>query len=143
MNEELNDKFKYWTEPFMSMLIDQFTKKIPLIEPVEVEEYTKEYRMTNDFAKQFLDEVVVNDVDGIIKISELYNRYKKWLTETDGSSIGNQFKRNDLIKYINSNYPENKVKNDVKNNQWKGIRIKEENDFVDDDDDNDDTDNLN
>ena len=143
MNEELNDKFKYWTEPFMSMLIDQFTKKIPLIEPVEVEEYTKEYRMTNDFAKQFLDEVVVNDVDGIIKISELYNRYKKWLTETDGSSIGNQFKRNDLIKYINSNYPENKVKNDVKNNQWKGIRIKIDNDFVDDDDDNDDTDNLN
>ena len=136
IDEDVNEKFKYWTEPFMSMLIDQYTKQIPLVEPEEILEYTKEYRMTNDFAKQFIDEVIVKDEEEITKIHELYSKYKKWVIETDGTSVGNQFKKADLLKYMNNHYPEYQVsKNDQKNNQWKGIRIKNENDFIDDNDD--------
>lgn len=138
MNEELNDKFKYWTEPFMSMLIDQFTKKIPLVEPEEILEYTKEYRMTNDFAKQFIDEVLILDEQGTTKINELFRRYKEWLKETDGAAVGNQFKRDDLVKYMNNHYPEFKTSSDQKNNSWKGIRIKTFNDTAEDDEDPDD-----
>ena len=65
-----------------------------------------------------------------------YSKYKKWVIETDGTSVGNQFKKADLLKYMNNHYPEYQVsKNDQKNNQWKGIRIKTENDFIDDNDD--------
>ena len=128
INEDLNDKFKYWTEPFISMLIDEYTKQIPLVEPEEILEYTKEYRMTNDFAKQFIDEALIIDEQGTTRIGELFKKYREWLKETDGAAVGNQFKRDDLIKYMNNNYPEFKVTNDKKNNHWKGIRIKTFND---------------
>ena len=138
INEDLNDKFKYWTEPFISMLIDEYTKQIPLVEPEEILEYTKEYRMTNDFAKQFIDEALIIDEQGTTRIGELFKKYREWLKETDGATVGNQFKRDDLIKYMNNNYPEFKVTNDKKNNHWKGIRIKTFNDTAEEEEEDKD-----
>lgn len=131
IDEELNENFSHkeapWVEPFMSLLIHEFSKDEPLVEPDEVLEYIQEYRMTNDYIKQFIDECIEVNPNGKITTRgdesiNIMTKFKTWVQLQDGIKV----ERRVLIEYMNNHFKDYAVKKDAKNNTWEGISIKSE-----------------
>ena len=109
----------------MSMLINEFSKNEQLEEPDEVLEYIQEYRMTNDYIRQFIDECIEINPEGKISTRgdesiNIDKKYRTWVQTQDGIKV----ERSVLIEYMNNHFKEYTVTKDSKNKSWKGIAIK-------------------
>lgn len=126
INEELNENFSHkeapWVEPFMSFLINQYGKNIPLVEPEEVLEYINEYRMTNDIYQQFLDECIQYKPDSKITAKEISIKFKEWKSEQDSTKADVK----SLLKYMNNVYKDQAEKKNPKNKTWIGLAFKDD-----------------
>ena len=86
----LNDKMEHWKEPFLWILLERYrvyqqgsdTMKAGLHEPEQVLKYTHSYRLNNNIFVEFLDEVLVDDEEGFITVSDLYSEFKEWFRES-------------------------------------------------------------
>ena len=54
------------------------TMRNGLHEPEQVLKYTHSYRLNNNIFVEFLDEVLVDDEEGFITVSDLYSEFKEW-----------------------------------------------------------------
>jgi len=134
MDLELSDKFERWAEPFMSMIIER--RKIinpnAIHEPMEVRIATESYKNNNDVIGQFITEkiaIVKEEPNERMGISVLYNEFRVWCSENLPKSKKRP-DRNQLKAYIEKMLGPGPV--DQKG--WRGIKLKSEVEFLDDDD---------
>jgi len=83
-DKHLQNKFTYWKETFMSMLIEQYKiyMKDGAIEPDEVLKPTLQYQKTSDIFLEFKEEHIQIEEDSFISLTDLYTYYKIWFKES-------------------------------------------------------------
>ena len=123
----IDEKFDIWAPVFMSMLVDIAFEKNGVVDDCDiVVAKTKEYRQSQDYLSEFIRDRIVKDSDGRIRKTELNNEFSIWYASNHGGKTPSP---RDLHEYMNKEFGR------IKNQVWKGIRIRYESN--DDDDDND------
>ena len=123
----IDEKFDIWAPVFMSMLVDIAFEKNGVVDDCDiVVAKTKEYRQSQDYLSEFIRDRIVKDSDGRFRKTELNNEFSIWYASNHGGKTPSP---RDLHEYMNKEFGR------IKNQVWKGIRIRYESN--DDDDDND------
>ena len=126
MDREFGRKIPDLLEAFAWVLL-QHRKKIRVrVEPEKVRMATALYQKQNDRYRQFVEEKIMKSPDSFIELNELNKEFKDWYKEAFpgyGSAIPD---KNEIREYFI------KLWGDLdKGIRWKGYRIKEMRDFVD------------
>ncbi len=121
----IDEKFDRWAPVFMSMLVDIAFEKNGVVDDCNiVVAKTKEYRQSQDYLSEFIRDRVVKDSDGRIRKTELNNEFSIWYASNHGGKTPSP---RDLHEYMNKEFGR------IKNQVWKGIRIRYESNEDDDD----------
>lgn len=141
IDKNIDEKFDSWKEVFASMLIDRVCKTGGIVtDCAVVMEKSAEYRKSQDFISEFIQEFIVRDKQGVVKKTELNNEFSLWYTNNYG---GKAAPPKDLHDQMCKEFGRQK------NGVWYGVKIvysrKQEQNIVDDettvdDDDIDDGD---
>ena len=120
INTELAENFVNWVEPFMSILIE-YHKKYKMIgahPPLEVLEYTNEYRNRNNFFQDFINEKMLykESLTYGRTLSQIYTKYKDWWKD---QSTDKTKSRKELREFLNNKYTSTKKKGNVQ--QYVGL----------------------
>lgn len=96
---ELSSKIQLWKDGFLWLLLEYYKKylKDGITEPEKVIEYTQIYRRENDIFLEFINEVVVQEMSGVLALGELYKEYKLWFKE-NYQSTGVKIKRKEELR---------------------------------------------
>lgn len=120
----IDEKFDRWAPVFMSMLVDIAFEKNGVVDDCNiVVAKTKEYRQSQDYLSEFIRDRVVKDSDGRIRKTELNNEFSIWYASNHGGKTPSP---RDLHEYMNKEFGR------IKNQVWKGIRIRYESNEDDD-----------
>ena len=114
----VNEHFEDWAGYFMSLLIHTYNSMggKALKEPVEVQQYTKDYHKTQDILQEFISEKIDIDESNLLPKRELLLEIKRWL-EMNYPDEKNKFQKKKQVEYMNKKFT-------VKANSYKGIRIR-------------------
>ena len=121
----IDEKFDRWAPVFMSMLVNIAFEKNGVVDDCDIVlSKTKEYRQSQDYLSEFIRDRVVKDSDGRIRKTELNNEFSIWYASNHGGKTPSP---RDLHEHMNKEFGR------IKNQVWKGIRIRYESNEDDDD----------
>ena len=121
----IDEKFDRWAPVFMSMLVDIAFEKNGVVDDCDIVlAKTKEYRQSQDYLSEFIRDRIVKDSDGKIRKTELNNEFSIWYASNHGGKTPSP---KDLHEYIDKEFGR------IKNQAWRGIRIRYESNDDDDD----------
>lgn len=88
----LTDKLVKWKEAFMYILLEHYKvyKENGLKEPTIVRKTTLEYRDDNDVFKDFINDCIVPDESGCLKLFNTYTAFKEWWKQTQSGKAPSQ-----------------------------------------------------
>lgn len=87
-------------------------------EPEKVKEATAVYRRQNDIYRQFIEESITEDTNGILSLTEIYAHFKEWYKE-GWSSMTVPIKKNEVKEYFEKLWGETE-----RGTKWRGYRIR-------------------
>lgn len=100
IDTSLKDKLDELAPIFMSMMIEWYKEyhSLPLYEPEEVLNATKEYRLKNDFYQQFIDERLETAKNQRLVATNVYEDFKNWFSKSNpGKRVPNRSEFQDCI----------------------------------------------
>lgn len=103
MDEELDEKIDGWKQAFMWMLLERYVKvykKVGIIEPKEVTQFTAKYQKESDVFMEFLEENIKTNKKEFERLNNVYSCFKIWHRDSHSSKCPN---KNDLKNYLTSN----------------------------------------
>lgn len=117
MDKDFKNKVPGMVTAFAWYLLQHRKKVSILIEPEKVKEATAIYRRQNDLYRQFIEELVVEDKNSTVSLSEIYGNFKDWFKE--GWPNMSLPIKNDVKEYFEKLWGETE-----KGVKWSGYRIK-------------------
>jgi len=115
LDKHLDEKFDSWSETFASMLVDVAFKTNGIVTDCDiVMAKTKEYRQSQDYISEFINDRIVKDSAGRIKKMELNNEFTIWYMSNVG---GKGPSPKDLHEYMDAEFGRSR------NQVWTGGRI--------------------
>lgn len=124
-DEELSEKFEYWAESFMWILIQYYDKwrKNGLREPASVIAFTKQYQAQNDQFREFFEECIEKDPTATepMTMAEVWQKYGEWHTINES---GQKRNKKDLMKYLEKKLEQHHMAGEKKDQGWMGYAIK-------------------
>lgn len=128
INDKLSAKFDSWAEPFMSILVHyhKLYRTNGIKAPDEIDEYTNEYRATNNHFKEFANDCIEEDTGSkeIYTTERIYDTYKKWYKESQCDTKSK--KRSELKIYLDEKFGMNwSSTSSNKDRGYIGIKLKE------------------
>ena len=130
-DEELSQKLIEWKEAFISKLIEIYKlyRIHGMHEPEEVKCETDEYRATNDIYAEFINDSIEKDQESVVMEEELMMNFRGWWKINFPQS---KFpKRKAIRDYFDKKYGKKGLS---RKSGWKGIRLVEDNEQIDEDD---------
>ena len=141
LDKNIEEKFDIWKEVFAAMLIDIVFKTDGVVNDCSiVMSKSNEYRQSQDYISEFINDRIIRDTNGRIKQMELNNEFSIWYMSNYG---GRGPSPKELHEYMDKEFGRKRQQT------WNGVRIKYERDELpivgndentDDDDDDDDID---
>ena len=135
LDKNIEEKFDSWKEVFAAMLVDIVFKTGGVVNDCNiVMSKSNEYRQSQDYISEFINDRVVRDAKGKIKQMELNNEFSIWYMSNYG---GRGPSPKELHEYMDKEFGRKRQQT------WNGVRIKYERDElpavdnVDTDDDDD------
>lgn len=129
-NEKLKERFPYWKEVFLSMLVERLKVTDGHVEDCpHVLEASNRYREGQDIFADFFKHHLVRNKTSSVKVSEVYREFKQWYIET--YSRNNPPKRKDMEDYLT------KKMGQPRGQVWKGWEYRSE-EYDDEEDDEED-----
>ena len=134
--KNIEEKFDEWKEVFASMLVDVMFETNGIVKDCEiVMAKSNEYRQSQDYICEFVNDTVLRDANGRIKKSDLSNEFSAWYMANYG---GRCPPPKELHEFMDKEYGRQR------NQMWYGVKINyHRNDDNDNDNDNNDNDNDN
>jgi P4 family phage/plasmid primase-like protien len=131
LDEFIDEKFDSWKEVFASMLVERAFKTNGMVKDCKiVMAKSNEYRQSQDYISEFVNDRIIKDSNGKIKKMELNSEFSIW----HGANYGGRCPGpKDLHEYMDKEFGRQK------NQCWVGVKIRYENfDEMDEDMLNDD-----
>lgn len=115
VDKKIDEKFPKWKTVFASMLIDNIFKTNGEVKDCDIVMATSnEYRKSQDYMCQYIDECIEEKEDGKIKKTEVWEEFKRWFSVNGNGTLP---KPKDLYGALDK-----KLKNVIKQG-WKGYAI--------------------
>jgi P4 family phage/plasmid primase-like protien len=132
MDKAIDEKFDEWKEVFAAMLVEIMFENNGVVKDCDiVMAKSNEYRQSQDYISEFVQDRVVRDTSGRIKKMELNNEFSIWYMANYG---GRGPSPKDLHEYMDKEYGRQR------NQIWHGVKIKydrdEENEDSEENEDN-------
>lgn len=125
IDKYIDEKFDNWAPVFASMLVKRVCETNGEVKDCSiVDEKSKEYRKSQDYLSEFVSDRIVRCEAKFVKKMELNNEFSLWYASNYG---GRGPGPKDLHEYMD------KMFGRQQNQMWSGIKIKYENQSVDDD----------
>jgi P4 family phage/plasmid primase-like protien len=134
LDEFIDEKFDSWKEVFASMLVERAFKTNGLVKDCSIVlEKSNEYRKSQDYISQFINDRTIRDSNGRIMKSEINNEFSIWYSSNYG---GHSPCPKDLHDFMDKEF------GNSNKNCWIGVKIcyenfEETNLFIDDEEDDD------
>ena len=131
-DEELSQKLLDWKEAFISKLIEYYKlyrANGGIYEPEEVKCETNEYRANKDLYAEFINDSVEEDSESVIMEEDLIISFRGWWKLNFATS--KLPKKKALRDYFDKKFGKKKL---TRKNGWKGIRLVEEHEQIENDD---------
>lgn len=125
MDPNYSNKIPGLLSAFAWVLLDHRKKPKSNIIPEKVLAATAMYKKQNDINRQFIEENIVDDVNGTINITELYTQYKDWFK--DGFPSQQLVPKPKIKEYFTKCWGE-----PFNNKFWKGYRLRTMKDEIND-----------
>jgi len=115
IDEFIDEKFDSWKEVFATMLVQRAFKTNGLVKDCSiVMEKSNEYRQSQDYIAEFINDLVVRDPNGQIKKTEINSEFTIWY----GSNYGGKAPSNkEIHEYMDKEF--GKQKDQI----WHGVKI--------------------
>lgn len=97
IDREFDNKIPDLLEGLVFLLLHEYKKGVPLVEPNEVKLATQMYKDQNDFYGIFLQEQVEDRDDEILSLLEVYQHFKDWFRDSYSLTIPS---RQELKEYL-------------------------------------------
>lgn len=125
LDEYIDEKFDSWKEIFASMLVERAFKTNGSVKDCSiVMEKSNQYRQSQDYISEFVNERIMKDSNGKIKKIDLNSEFSSWYNENYGGRCPGP---KDLHEYMDKEFGRQKSQ------CWIGVKIRyEKNDDVDD-----------
>ena len=115
IDKNIDEKFDGWKEVFASMLIDRVIKTKGVVKDCAiVMAKCAEYRKSQDFISEFIQDILIKDKMGTVKKTELNNEFALWYANNYG---GKGPSPKDLHEQMNKEFGRQK------SSIWYGVRI--------------------
>ena len=120
LDKNIEEKFDSWKEVFAAMLVDIVFKTGGVVNDCSiVMSKSNEYRQSQDYISEFINDRVVRDAKGKIKQMELNNEFSIWYMSNYG---GRGPSPKELHEYMDKEFGRKRQQT------WNGVRIKYERD---------------
>lgn len=115
LDKYIDEKFEEWKQVFAAMLVQRAFISNGVVKDCSIVlAKSNEYRQSQDYISEFINDRVVRCVGGQIKKMELNNEFKFW----HGANYGGRFPGpKDLFEYMNKEFGRQQ------NQVWVGVRI--------------------
>jgi P4 family phage/plasmid primase-like protien len=115
LDEYIDEKFDSWKEVFASMLVERAFKTNGMVRDCSiVMEKSNEYRQSQDYISEFINDRVIRDKNGKIKKTELNSEFNIW----HGSNYGGKPPSpKELHDYMDKEFGKQKAQ------VWSGVKI--------------------
>jgi phage/plasmid-associated DNA primase len=128
MDKKLDEKIPMMVEAFAWILIQRLKNPIVTYKPEKVLQAILAYRRRNDIYRQYIEECIIEDINGKITLQELYTDIKEWIK----NSFGGNNKSNNIEKNEVKDYFVNLWGGEGKGVKWIGYRFRSEQDDIED-----------
>ena len=136
LDKYIDEKFESWKEVFAAMLVKRATETNGIVKDCDIVlAKSNEYRQSQDYLSEFINDRVTRDPDGKIKKTELNNEFSMWyMSNYGGRGPGPK----DLHDFMDKEFGRQR------NQNWIGVKIRydHENDFASNASDDGDVDNV-
>lgn len=127
IDKNIDEKFDAWKEVFASMLIELCCKTNGVVADCDIVlANNAEYRKSQDYISEFIQDQLIRDKLGNIKKTELNNQFVLWYTNNYGSKGPSP---KDLHDQMNKDFGRQK------NGAWYGVKIRYNTQTIHNDDD--------
>lgn len=136
LDKHIDEKFDQWKEIFASMLVNLAFKTNGVVSDCEIVlAKSKDYRQSQDFISEFVNDRIIKDPEGRIKKMELNNEFTIWHMSNHGGKCPGP---RELHEYMDKEYGR------CRNQVWLGVRINydksndksnTDNDYIEENDD--------
>jgi P4 family phage/plasmid primase-like protien len=127
LDEYIDEKFDSWKEVFASMLVERAFKTNGMVKDCKiVMEKSNEYRQSQDYISEFVNDRIMKDPNGKIKKTELNNEFTIWHSANYGGRCPGP---KDLHEYMDKEFGRQKAQ------CWSGIKIRYDDDLDEIDED--------
>jgi P4 family phage/plasmid primase-like protien len=115
IDKYIDEKFDLWKEVFASMLVKIVCETGGLVRDCNIVlEKSNEYRKSQDYISEFVQDRIIREKDGRVKKTEINNEFAIWYMSNYG---GKSPSPKDLHEYIEKTFGK------PKNSTWYGIKI--------------------
>lgn len=127
IDKSLTEKFKFWKEPYMALLVERAFVHRGIVEDCDqVLQSSKKYRVSQDYLSEYCGDRIITQENGSITKRELTLDFRNWYTTSYGKSVPN-------IREVTSFLDKTFVKMNKTTQSWQGICVRSEtNDEVED-----------
>lgn len=115
LDKHIDEKFDSWKEVFVSMLVQLAVKTNGVVTDCSIVlTKSKEYRQSQDYLSEFVQDRIIKDPDGRIKKMELNNEFTIWYMSNNGGKCPTP---KDLHEFMDAEFGRSR------NQVWVGVRI--------------------
>jgi len=115
LDEYIDEKFDSWKEVFAAMLVERAFKTNGIVKDCDtVMARSNEYRQSQDYISEFINDRIIKDPNGKIKKTDLNNEFSAWYSENYGGRCPGP---KDLHEYMDKEFGRQKSQ------CWFGVKI--------------------
>ncbi len=115
LDKHIDEKFDDWKEIFVSMLVELAVKTNGVVTDCSIVlTKSKEYRQSQDYLSEFVQDRIIKDPNGRIKKMELNNEFTIWYMSNNGGKCPTP---KDLHEFMDAEFGRSR------NQVWVGVRI--------------------